>query len=413
MNKSLAYFLSGVKYLIMLSLYGGFGTVVYGVYTMNPPKELWPTGFPPVSPAVSATVNLSVQFFVIYLALAIVRTVVQLRGPQQWLTKLEASLQLAGYTVNMAPMLCILFVGARMRALQIDPKNGAPQAWAQNSFYLCAYSVLVQALLVVFLPYCVSGVTCKKGDFEGDVKYEGLTGTVAQVLTVIRYLCLLSLYGGFSAVMVSVFTIENKADPSLTPKLSPAMACVMNLAVQYFGIYLILFLAQTWKQFASDSKTATTVAQVATSARQTVMYAPMLAVLYIGCRMRALQLTRANDGTIPVGAGPQTWVQDCMFLGTWAVLIQVILVAVLSIQFPVEMDADGNVKTPSDVNPIVAVCLNTVRYGCMIAMYGGAVGVLSGVATMTPETLPPYAEVAPLVPGLPVVQPPNPPTPSF
>ena len=34
-------------------------------------------------------------------------------------------------------MLCVLFLGARMRALQMDPKHGNPQRWAQNCFFLC------------------------------------------------------------------------------------------------------------------------------------------------------------------------------------------------------------------------------------------------------------------------------------
>ena len=49
------------------------------------------------------------------------------------------TLKLAKYTVNMAPMLCVLFIGARMRALQIDPVHGSPQPWAQFCFFLCAY----------------------------------------------------------------------------------------------------------------------------------------------------------------------------------------------------------------------------------------------------------------------------------
>ena len=43
--------------------------------------------------------------------------------------------------MSFAPMLCVLFIGARMRALQIDPVNGNPQKWAQTCFYICAYSV--------------------------------------------------------------------------------------------------------------------------------------------------------------------------------------------------------------------------------------------------------------------------------
>ena len=77
------------------------------------------------------------------------------------------TLKLAKYTVNMAPMLCVLFIGARMRALQIDPVHGSPQPWAQFCFFLCAYSVMFQTLMVILTPFIYPSVTCKKGQFEG------------------------------------------------------------------------------------------------------------------------------------------------------------------------------------------------------------------------------------------------------
>ena len=58
-------------------------------------------------------------------------------------------------------MLAILFIGARMRALQIDPKTGNPQPWAQNCFYLCAYSVLIQLVLVFAVPYFLGGESAR------------------------------------------------------------------------------------------------------------------------------------------------------------------------------------------------------------------------------------------------------------
>ena len=39
----------------------------------------------------------------------------------------------SGNTVSFAPMLCILFIGARMRALQLDPVRGL-EARAQGSW---------------------------------------------------------------------------------------------------------------------------------------------------------------------------------------------------------------------------------------------------------------------------------------
>jgi len=308
-------------------------------------------------------------------------------------------------------MLCVLFIGARMRALQMDPKHGAPQAWAQNCFFLCAYSVMFQTLMVILTPFIYPAVKCKQGQFEGDVVFEGLTGTAGKVLQALRWLAVVALYGGFTAVMYSVFVIQAPVGP--TPPLSPAMSCVMNLTTQYFTIYLVLFLAQTAKQFLD---TGHKTAALAEQARGTVMYAPMLSTLFIICRMRALQLTKSADGTIPMGAGPQRWAQDCMFLSTWAVLVQVLLVVTLGVLYPVDkdnMDKDGNVLPPKGSSPVVGYLLNFLRYASMIAMYGGSCVIVYAVFDMTPETLPPYAPVKNLVPGVTVPQPPNPPTATF
>merc|ERR1719191_2364739 len=137
-----------------------------------------------------------------------------------------------------------------MRALQMDPKHGNPQKWAQNCFYLCTYSVMVQTLLVLVMPFLVE-CECKQGASEGDVVFEMENATVALIVLVIRWICLLALYGGFSAVIYSVFVIEHPTDVSLTPPISPAMSCVMNLTVQYFFVYLMLWICITIKQFSS------------------------------------------------------------------------------------------------------------------------------------------------------------------
>ena len=42
-------------------------------------------------------------------------------------------------------MLSVLFIGLRMRALQITSQKGAPQGWAQQGMFLCTYSLMAQA----------------------------------------------------------------------------------------------------------------------------------------------------------------------------------------------------------------------------------------------------------------------------
>merc|ERR1719321_468929 len=408
--------ISIVRYIVMAMLYGGFIVICYAAFVMKGPKEIWgEEGAPPVAPAVACTMNLTLQFFLVYLAVALIKTTIELGGNSPFLTKLSGLFTLAKFTVNFAPMLCILFIGARMRALQMDPKHGNPQKWAQDCFYMCTYSVMIQTLLVLVMPFLVE-CECKQGSSEGDVVFEMENQCVAMTVVTIRWICLLCLYGGFTAVIYSVFVIEHPTDVSLTPPISPAMACVMNLTVQYFTIYLCLWICITCQQFMGSSPFWDKAIAIFDAGRATVMFAPMLSMLFIGARMRALQLTKATDGTIPPTAGPQSWAQDAMFLATWSVLVQLIMTMVVPLLTGTgkpEMDEDGNVKTPQGTNKYVGIFLDVIKYMCLLSMYGGAMVVVYAVYNMTPETLPPYCAPSTLIPGVSVPNPPTPPTPGF
>jgi hypothetical protein len=302
-----------------------------------------------------------------------------------------------------------------MRALQMDPKFGAPQWWAQYCFYGCTYSVLFQTVLIILMPFCTK-CECQQGVVEGDSIFIMENQLVGLLMTVFRYIAMLALYGGFTAVCVSVYIIEHPTDKSLTPPISPAMQCVMNLTIQYFGVYLLLFLLITAKQFSNSSTgLIDTLIYTFEGAQKTVMFAPMLAVLFIGCRMRALQLILGDNeqGVIPPGAGPQTWAQDAMFLATWSLhvqLIMTILVGLIAGTGRPEMDESGNVKTPAGSAKIIGVVFDVIRYICLLSMYGGAVTIMVAVYYMTPKTLPPN-DAGSLIPGVEVPQPPSAPTP--
>ena len=68
--------------------------------------------------------------------------------PELW-QKAYAILSQAMTTVNFAPMLSILFVATRMRAMQLTQWKGAPQGWAQDGMYMATWSVLIQFLMVL------------------------------------------------------------------------------------------------------------------------------------------------------------------------------------------------------------------------------------------------------------------------
>ena len=88
---------------------------------MEAPKSVYPDGAPPVSPAVACTMNLTTQYFGVYLFVAIMRTYHDFYPSSAFSTKLQKTCVMCQNTVAFAPMLCILFIGARMRALQLDP----------------------------------------------------------------------------------------------------------------------------------------------------------------------------------------------------------------------------------------------------------------------------------------------------
>jgi len=373
------YVMTFIRYACMAAMYGGFTTVCAGAIAMRSPPD-GPFGGvdPPVSPAVQCTMNLTAQYFTVYLGIALLQTYHNFNAKTPMSEKLAGVLQMGVNTVNFAPMLAILFIGARMRALQLDPV-GNPQPWAQNCFYICTYAVLVQLVAVITVPLLLSGKVAK-GTTEGDVTFEMENPTMLMVMNVVRFAAMFALYGGFTAVIYSVCVIKAPSGP--TPPVSPTMQCVMNLTVQYFFVYLMLWLFVTIKQFTSGPQFEgflNIAIPTLDSAKATVQFCPMLSILFVGLRMRALQITDQKGQ-------PQGWAQEAMFLCTYAVMIQVFMVLLLPLftrSAPV-MDEDGNIKPQG--TGIMAWILVALRYLCFAMVYGGVSTVIYALFVITVET---------------------------
>ena len=87
-------------------------------------------------------------------------------------------------------------------------------------------------------------------------------------------------------------------------------------------MYLGLWIAQTVKDFIGWDLSK--LSDLMEDAKDTIQFCPMLAILFVGTRMRALSITN-NRGA------PQGWVQDGMYMATWAVLIQFLMVSVIGV----------------------------------------------------------------------------------
>lgn len=416
-NNPMFWIFTILKYGASILLYLSFAIVCTDIVLMDAPYN----GPKLVSAAVTATMILSVQFFVIYFALAVMNTITQLWGPIA--QKLTSVFEMAAWTLSMAPMLCVLFIVARMRALQVNPSGDGPQLWAQRAFYFCAFAVLIQAILIVILPLVSNCRVEKNKDIEGDIKFidDGERRWSAIVLNVIRYVLLVSLYGGFTVILCSMFLIEAPEGRD-TPPISSAVSCVVNLSIQYFVIYLLQFIAQSTKQLSETLETpATFVLKMMQAAKETVLFAPALAILFILTRMRALQLCKLDDGTLPLNAGPPRWAQDAMYLATWCLFLQLFVVIIMSCFFSSSVPADAEkdaeagttmdgLKAPEDSPKVVGYLISFLRYVCLIGMWGSSIALVVSIFVMKPETLPPFGNAGHLIPYVPIPEPLTPPS---
>merc|ERR1719506_2748810 len=130
------------------------------------------------------------------------------------------------------------------------------------------------------------------------MEYEVRWPIVGTILTVSRYVIMLCIYVGFTCVIYSIFTIEHPQGPQYTIPISVTMQCVINLTVQYFTCYLGLWIAQTAKDFLGWELRR--LSELMENAKATISFCPMLAILFVGTRMRALMITN-NKGA------PQGW----------------------------------------------------------------------------------------------------------
>merc|ERR1719473_2261737 len=272
-----------------------------------------------------------------------------------------------------------------MRALQMDPLHGNPQPWAQDCFYMVTYALIGQTVLAVGVPIVLNG-TVEKGDVEGDMKVTVPYKWLGMVLDGMRWLIMVGIYVCGAAVVCSLFTLKHPDPTQETPPVSPTMQCVINLAFQYFVIYLFVWIFHTVKHF-SGYKGLDTIADAVESAKATVQFAPMLSVLFIATRMRALQITN-NKGA------PQGYVQDGMYLASWSVVIQFLMCLIMPFFTGEKFEVRSLAGTTPDDRPIKkdaitnsygawAVC--AIRYLAVAALLGGTAAVVTGVFLMTPE----------------------------
>merc|ERR1719213_911346 len=328
----------------------------------------------PVPTTSRCIVIMCVQYMIIYTALAVCRTYQEFSGTGKG--KVEAGLRAAAQTLTYGPMLCVLFIACRMRVEFLSDGKGQPQAWVQNCMYALTFAVLASTLLVLAVPL-VTGkpLPLKEGtsDLERPEMSEGDSQGAFYALTAARYLILLGLYAGLAGVIVGICTYlpPGATDLSKLPAPAPAVMCTMILAVVFFSTQLVIAVCRSISEF-KGVEFPTTV-KLMNAAATTVEFAPMLSILFLAARMRALQ----HDSQ------PQAWAQNCMYYSTFAMCLTTLLAIAVPLVMWGAMKTNPVTKevTFEAPNPTLGYVLVAVRFICMLGFYGGAVGVIYSIFT--------------------------------
>merc|ERR1719487_804806 len=245
----------------------------------------------PVSTSMQCVISLTIQYMLVYTALALCRTAADVFNVKYDNLPIQDILKTACLTVNFAPMLAILFLGCRMRVTWLTQGKGNPPEYVQAAMYCATYAVLMMTLCVCVIPIFtgkVMKVDVKTGDIAKDEEpFEN--AMLAGVFTALKFLIMLGLYVG---ALVVVYGIINFEPPKGTwpgdkvPPVSPAVQCVMILSCQYFVVYGGIQICKSIIEFGRDfGGYLHTLQEALNTATLSINFAPMLAVLFIGARM--------------------------------------------------------------------------------------------------------------------------------
>lgn len=123
-------------------------------------------------------------------------------------------------------------------------------------------------------------------------------------------------------------SVVNEASVTDHIRVAPSVQCVSLLVFVFFGLYLLIICIRVARAacwwFAGISLGVSLVEWHLAFAAECFGIAPMLSVLMIGSRLRAMELdpSRTTD--------PDTFVMGCMFLGSGALLLRVFFEVLLA-----------------------------------------------------------------------------------
>merc|ERR1719327_2140801 len=147
----------------------------------------------------------------------------------------------AGISLGLAPLLSILFVATRMRALQITQQLGDPPGWAQDCMIVAVFATCVQSVCCLVMPIFI-GEACKVDD-DGNPDYDLEPMIGAYAVAVVKYVALIALHGSVVTVCVAVFKMTPETVHSGDRFITSTKALFEGLAVTMVVFFIALLFS--------------------------------------------------------------------------------------------------------------------------------------------------------------------------
>jgi len=301
--------------LALGAVYACFTVVCIGVIIMPAPVnyQIAHGLHSDINPAVICTVFLSVVYFAVFLSLICVKKANEFGLLGQRLRFCQAQEYLRS-TISIvaafAPMLCVLFIGTRIRTSQLDRLHGNPEPWVQLLFYGCSGFFVLHTVLAVVSTY----VDLQENQGDGTGQYNTGIRTSANVLEVLKLLLVVNITAGVLAVIVRYFTYLGSDDSKIRP-FAFTLQCTALLTAIYFTVNLLHTTVVTVQKTNTIGGDALVKLEVYVRyARDSFELCPKFCILFLGTFMRAMQLT---DGR----GAPSLWCQLSQCIATAAIVI--------------------------------------------------------------------------------------------
>merc|ERR1719482_1436997 len=164
--------------------------------------------------------------------------------------------------------------------------------------------------------------------------------------------------------------------------VTTSMQCVVSLTCQFMIVYTALAICRMAADAWGVKYDNFPIQKILQTATLTVNFAPMLAILFLACRMRVTQLTKGKGN-------PPEWVQICMYFCTYAVLCLTLIVCIIPLFTGEVLGVDpktGDIAEDAQPfeNQCCAYCFTAIKFLLILGLYGGAIAVMYGIASYVP-----------------------------